>query len=277
MYGFWGKVRRAHEAGGAAEVARRATVKARDALRPRYRSPLSELRDLTLQVHTSAEEALLGLAAAMGSEPPAMTDLRLWRAEVNAVLLNARDDHPAHFGPEYDLGQEGAALLYGLVRWKSPMHVIETGVARGVSTTVILEALRREGAGRLTSFDIDDRAGSLVVGDPANWEFRVLDPKHSLEGLKRYLRSAADLSLFVHDSDHRAGNQTAEYKAALEILQPDGLIYSDDVDSSPAFVDFLRSYGLPGIALCDGAKFVGVAGMSSEVQPGTTLAQSSRE
>jgi predicted O-methyltransferase YrrM len=252
-------------------------VKARDSLRRRYHSPLTELRNLSLQLHTSADEALIGLAALMGSDPPATTDFSLWRAEVTSVLSNTRDAHSSYFGPEYDLGPEGAALLYGLVRWRSPKHVIETGVARGVSTSVMLEALRREGEGRLTSFDIDNRAGSLVVGHPAHWEFNVLDPNHSLDGLRTYLRSAADISLFVHDSDHRAANQTAEYQIAYEILQPAGLIYSDDVDSSPAFLEFLRRYQLSGIALCDGEKFVGVAVMSTKAVPKGPLAHVSED
>lgn len=263
MSALWNKVQRARSAGGAPEVARRAVARARTSLGKKYRSPLAELRGIDLQVHSHAEDAVNGLAILNGWAPPSGDQLSAWRTDVEESLRSIGREDIARFGPEFDLGPEGATLLYFLIRWRLPRRVVETGVARGVSTRVMLNALDRAGSGSLTSFDVDGDAGGLVIEPPPNWSFRILDEGKSLSELNEHLKQGEAISMFVHDSDHRTEHQRAEFSIAIRALEPGGLLCSDDVDAGPAFFELLRQLELPGIVLMDDRKAVGVTALAS--------------
>lgn len=56
-------------------------------------------------------------------------------------------------------------VLYTLIRALKPATCLELGVADGGSTTHILAALKRNGAGKLISYDVDPGAGANVPND----------------------------------------------------------------------------------------------------------------
>ena len=116
--------------------------------------------------------------------------------------------------------------LHAIVRTKQPDVMIETGVADGFSTAVILAAMETNGRGELHSYDIADDVGACVT-DRTRWTLHIREPLPS-----------SPIDLFLHDSDHSYANQSAEYVAAWSILRPGGLLLSDDVDWSCAFLDF---------------------------------------
>lgn len=94
---------------------------------------------------------------------------------------------------------------YALVRAVRPTHVVETGTDKGLGSCVLAAALLRNGAGRLTTIDIRTDAGFLLAGDYADVaEQRVGD---SLE----VLASLAPADIFIHDSDHSAAHEEAEF------------------------------------------------------------------
>jgi hypothetical protein len=151
------------------------------------------------------------------------------------------------FGPIYDLGPELSESLVGVLMVTKPTLVIETGVAAGKSTNLILNQLRLSDQGRLVSIDVTINVGELV--EPQNrflWDLEVLPSllrRHRFESL---LRKHSDAQIFLHDSDHSVEWQLFEIKKVTEVLRHVSYILVDDIQ--PSVASFLISKF--GIANC---------------------------
>lgn len=141
--------------------------------------------------------------------------------------------------PNYEIGDESSKLLYMLVRLTSPESVVETGVANGVSTFFILNALKKNATGKLTSIDISYNVATFLNNEEKmRWELKVLDTKVNLrKQFKEILAAVENLSIYLHDGDHSYLWQQMEYNLAYAKLRCGGILLSDDVDSSFAFID----------------------------------------
>jgi predicted O-methyltransferase YrrM len=161
--------------------------------------------------------------------------------------------------------EQGSFLSYCLVRALKPHTVVETGVANGHSSFVILSALKTNGRGKLVSIDIRNDVGRLVMAEEReNWDIRLLSRPGAKEELRAVLQSASPVDLFIHDSEHLYGWQMTEYRAAAAVLSQGGLLISDDIDSSYAFLDFCRERGLQPTVLIDDRKALGLAYLTEE-------------
>lgn len=157
----------------------------------------------------------------------------------------------------YAVEEQTGLLLYALVRSARPEVVVETGVANGHSSYVLLSALRANGCGTLHSLDVSSDVGTLV-DDHSLWDLRIASVESAPLALRLLLQSVhGTVDLFVHDSDHRYLNQIVEYRAAWPAMRPGGAFLSDDVDDSRAFLDFSRSLGRQPHLLFDGVKVLG--------------------
>lgn len=104
-----------------------------------------------------------------------------------------------------------------MVLLRRPSVVVETGVAMGFSTTVILAAMDDNDAGVLHSIDLPPLqvdAGTFVdevVPDElrGRWTLHVGPSRILLPGLARKL---APIDLFVHDSEHSYAGQYEDYR-----------------------------------------------------------------
>jgi predicted O-methyltransferase YrrM len=140
-----------------------------------------------------------------------------------------------------------ARALWCLVCHLEPVHVVETGVAHGLSSRIMLEALERCGDGRLSSIDlpamtIHERRAEVGAAVPdglrGRWTY--------LEGASRrrlppLLRDSGQIELFVHDSLHSTRNVRWELTSAWRALRPGGVVVVDDVDFNWGFEQFLRA------------------------------------
>lgn len=158
-----------------------------------------------------------------------------------------------------------AFVLYAVVRALRPDHVIETGVAEGISSTFIGAALLDNGHGVLHSLDLapDSAAGALRVADgsvydwlgkglahlvPADiraglgdrWRLCLGDVRETLPAL---LASLPHVDLFFHDDLHTPDHQLWEYELVWSRIREGGLLMSDDV--THAWPDFVRRHA-PG-------------------------------
>jgi predicted O-methyltransferase YrrM len=139
-----------------------------------------------------------------------------------------------------------------------PATVIETGVANGISTRQILSAFKEFNLSdsKLYSFDIDYRVGTSDLLNDPQFNFIVIDSQNSFLDAMKEIQT---VDLFYHDSDHSYDNQMLEYETAWEILNPkNGVLVSDDINWSNAFLDFCKKINRTPLLLSDGAKFVGV-------------------
>jgi Methyltransferase domain len=122
--------------------------------------------------------------------------------------------------------------------------VVETGVAHGLTSRVILEGLARNGGGHLWSIDLPavDSAlhpeiGAAVRADlRARWTYVQ---GTSRERLPHLLRELGEIDIFIHDSLHTGRNQLFEIKSAWAALRPGGVAVVDDIDHSLAFRRFI--------------------------------------
>jgi predicted O-methyltransferase YrrM len=254
---FQSKIHRARMVGGTPEVFRRAVSRLRTIPRHQYRSPLSALAGLDLRISPFMLSSLKGLADLSDMEIPSLEEVTRWEYEAYQLLSGVRCDSTAEFGPEYDLGIQSSAFLYCLVRWTKPTQVFESGVARGVSTLVLLAALDANGRGALVSADITANVGQLVPRNHPRWHLVTLSATAPGADLAGILEDIGEIDLFVHDSDHSQSHQAFEYALAMENLSQHGILFSDDIDASSAFLDFCRHHSLPSVAIFDGHKISG--------------------
>jgi predicted O-methyltransferase YrrM len=147
--------------------------------------------------------------------------------------------HEAGIG--HDADPAVAAALWCIARHTSTTRVVETGVARGVTSRVLLEALGPEG--KLWSVDLPpllpdwfDQVG-LAVHERLRSRWRYVRGS-SRRWLPRVLTGVESLDLFVHDSLHTRPTMTFELDLAWDHLRPGGFILADDVDRNEAFAEF---------------------------------------
>ena len=141
----------------------------------------------------------------------------------------------------YDSGSKLNAFLYAYIKAYDPKVIVETGVANGITTNVIMRALS-ERQSVLHSFDIDSRTKASFAGE-GNWVFHLLEPPFH-KNLKSVSETIEEVDLWLHDSNHGGLWQSYEYALALTKLPPQGILVSDDVDASTAWANYVS--GLPG-------------------------------
>jgi Methyltransferase domain len=153
-------------------------------------------------------------------------------------------------GPEsYKGWNDGDAALvraiWCLTRHLRPRNVVETGVAHGVTSRLILEALERNGSGHLWSIDHPplerewhEQIGMAVDGRfPHSWTYIRGSSRRRLPGL---LSQLGEIDLFVHDSLHSEHNVRFEVDRAWAVLRPGGAIVIDDIDANRGFQSFTQ-------------------------------------
>lgn len=139
-----------------------------------------------------------------------------------------------------------APTLYVLCRIFKPKIVVETGVANGYSSAFILQALQKNGSGKLYSIDLPNQSGQELGKNRSigwvipeslkdRWSLIIGSTQDKLEPL---LKGLKNIDIFYHDSDHSYQNMMYEFKKADEYLLPGGIIVSDDITDNDAFDDF---------------------------------------
>ncbi len=144
----------------------------------------------------------------------------------------------------YNDGDAGLSrTIWCLVRHLRPERVIETGVAHGLTSRVILEALEKNGAGHLWSIDLPpvehvwQRQVGVAVGNrfADRWSYMKGSSRRLLPDL---LSRLGQIDLFIHDSLHSERNVRFELAQSYAAVRPGGAIVVDDVDVNGAFEFF---------------------------------------
>jgi Methyltransferase domain len=132
-----------------------------------------------------------------------------------------------------------AEMVWCLARHLRPRVAIETGVSRGITSRVILEAFARNGEGHLWSIDLPP------LGDP--WRHLVgtaVPPTMrerwtyirgaSRRRLPDLCRRVGPIEMFVHDSLHTPDNLHFELATIWPRLRPSAAVVIDDVEDCKA-------------------------------------------
>lgn len=155
----------------------------------------------------------------------------------------------------------GWALVYFLLRIEKCRSVVETGVAEGVSTSYILQALVDNGGGLLNSVDLPNQF-YLTTKNKLHVEFNpvqeepgcLIPPElrgqwkltlgKSSDILPKLLADSLKIDLFLHDSEHTYETMMFEYEYAWQHIRPGGYLVSDDVTWNDAFNSFPQRKGV---------------------------------
>jgi len=131
-------------------------------------------------------------------------DIEKLRSEFDTIFdrtISANRD--SFFDSNYDLGGKLAFLSYSLIRIARPRLVVESGVAAGISSTLILSALSKNNYGTLSSFDITNKVGEMIPNDLKKlWTLKVLNGLNLKDKLRREMTEIKHDFIFLHDSDH---------------------------------------------------------------------------
>lgn len=136
----------------------------------------------------------------------------------------------------YSISESTQKFLFFWILKNKPSIIVETGVANGASTALILWALNHNNKGALHSVDVSPDVGEFVGASQSRWTLHVTDGKNS--SLKQLFSSFNHVDMFVHDGDHSYDHQIFEYFFFADLLSEAGIILSDDVNWSYAFHDF---------------------------------------
>jgi hypothetical protein len=195
---------------------------------------------------SAAAHELLGITSCPDCDP----ELRDIEAEVAARLVGSH---------RHDGGTALARVLWMVARHTRPEQVVETGVARGVSSAYLLDALDRNGAGHLWSIDLPPvRPGWRVdVGSAVpdrlrpRWTYvRGASRRH----LPRLVERIGDVQLFVHDGMHTVENMAFELDRVWPHLGEGAVVVADDADANRAFVDFAQRVDRAPLLVAEPAK-----------------------
>lgn len=143
----------------------------------------------------------------------------------------------------YNLDDDSGFLLYAVCRILKPDIVVETGVAYGIGTSFILQALHDNNKGKLYSIDGIFRPwqSKEMIGAIIPFQIRSRwNPIYnsSSKSLKPLLQSFDQIDIFFHDSLHTYHNMMFEFSTAWPHIRSGGLLLSDDVGANNSFNDF---------------------------------------
>lgn len=143
-----------------------------------------------------------------------------------------------------------------LTRHLRPEKVVETGVARGMTSRFLLEALEHNGSGRLWSVDLPpaldrDLHAQIGIAVPrrlaGRWTYVHGSSRRRLPPL---LAAIEPIDLFIHDSNHTARNLLFELRHAWQSLASGGFLVADDVDLNCGFHAFLGEHERSPALVC---------------------------
>jgi len=135
--------------------------------------------------------------------------------------------------------------IWCLIRHTRPKKIVETGVAHGVTSRCILEALDKNGDGHLWSIDLPpvDRLWrnqvGAAVGNHCSDRWSYIEGS-SRRRLPKLLSCLGEIDLFIHDSLHSERNVLFELNRAWAAISAKGALVVDDVDANSGFRIFTQ-------------------------------------
>jgi len=126
-------------------------------------------------------------------------------------------------------------IIYTIIRYLKPRIVVETGVANGASSTLILSALEKNNLGKLYSIDLPDK-NLLLKGEVGwlvpnylrhRWKLIIGDSRIILPKLLAELRH---VDIFLHDSLHTLEHILFELKESYTYIPKGGFLIIDDIN-----------------------------------------------
>ena len=188
--------------------------------------------------------------------PEACEFRRLWPDVLSELRARRVQVGPASFKGWNDGDPGLVRAIWCLTRHLQPNKVVETGVAHGVTSRFILEALELNSIGHLWSIDRPplervwhNEIGMAVGGRfPGHWSYIR---GSSARRLPKLLSELNQIDLFIHDSMHSEHNVRFEMDRAWAALRPGGAMVVDDVDINWGFRSFTQAFSGHRAIICE--------------------------
>jgi hypothetical protein len=214
--------------------------------RPPYRYESDSDWEHRLHAHLGVKWPCESTAEFSGLWPQVMRELEAKGIQAGPASFKAWNDGDAGF----------VRAIWCLIRHLKPNHVVETGVAHGVTSRFILEALERSGGGHLWSIDLpplervwQKQVGMAVGGRNADrWSYIKGSSRRRLPEL---LSQLGQIDLFIHDSLHSERNVRFELDRAWAAVRPGGALVVDDVDVNWGFQSFTQTFSGHRSMICE--------------------------
>ena len=163
-------------------------------------------------------------------------------AELRETIVRQAEALPRYLNVDPSAKYGRRVGWYALARALKPRIVVETGVDKGLGSTVLCAALRRNAQeghpGRYFGTDLNPSAGALLTG-PYSDVGTVLYGD-SIESLKKLGQS---IDLFINDSDHSAEYERREYQTIFPMLSSGGIIVGDNAHATEELAKFSSETG----------------------------------
>lgn len=154
------------------------------------------------------------------------------------------EDYPERYGGPGDM-RGNLDLLYSVAESVGAQRIVETGVAYGWSSLVLLLAVNGKDDGYVYSTDLpylsllDDTDNWVGIAVPdslrSRWRLFAMADR---EGLPRALRSAKTVDLAHYDSDKTPEGRAFGYDIIWKHLKKGGVLMSDDIGDNLEFKRF---------------------------------------
>jgi Methyltransferase domain len=172
----------------------------------------------------------------------------LWRSVIVSLQNRGIPVGPRSFHDWNDGDAGFIRAIWSFIRHVRPATVVETGVAHGMTSRFILQALEANQKGRLWSIDKPPynpqtckEVGCVV--DVAElrlrWTYIAGTSRRRLPAL---LKELQHVDLFVHDSLHSKRNVLFELETVWPHLNLGGVMVVDDIDLNSGFAAFITAH-----------------------------------
>jgi hypothetical protein len=188
--------------------------------------------------------------------PECVALARLWREIAAELQAEGLKFGRQTYGEYSDAENAMAQAVWCAVLHQRPSVVVETGVARGVTSRIVLEALNRNKQGHLWSIDLPHpfeknlhtQTGAAVPASHRKcWSYIEGSSRRRLPPLLRLLPR---VDLFIHDSLHTARNTRFEMERTLSAMRSGGVMIVDDIATHNAFADFASDHPALETVVC---------------------------
>jgi predicted O-methyltransferase YrrM len=191
-------------------------------------------------------EPVRDLHELLGAAWPCPLEERFDEAWSDLVQRMPSDDRQV--GEGHDADASLAHVVWCAVRHMQPERILETGVARGVTSVLALGAMNGT-AGRLWSIDLPPMMSgwheqSKVLVDETAWPDWTYIRGSSRRTMAATCAAMGSIDIFIHDSLHTPQTMRYEFEKAWPFMRSGALLISDDVEGNSAFVDFVTSGGV---------------------------------
>lgn len=221
------------------------------------------------------EPDLHGLLGAPWPCPQGRRAEALWEAAASEFRERGLEFGRHTYGQYSDADLSLARAVWCTVVHLRPDVVVETGVARGITSRLVLEALENNGRGHLWSVDLPhpferglgaQTATAVPQHCRSRWSYIE---GSSRRRLPRLLRGLGRVDVFVHDSLHTARNTRFEMDRIGRVLAPGGVMLVDDISTHQGFDGWVRK--APGVRtlVCPSADGQGLFGVVRTSPAGT--------